>query len=190
MTCSLYECVVILLTTLMTTMYVINMKTLRYCAMSWNWTRILLEWFEHNYMDANPSKFQGIILGKDVPQSMTLLAQSHDVPLSNHLKVLGVTLDHKLNFDLHIGSVCLSASRRINALKRLSRFLDEDSRVLIYKSFVLSNFSYSPITWIYCGKRNKIKLERLQERALRSVYRGTTSTNMVMTYCINQWGNS
>ena len=51
-----------------------------------------------------------------------------------------------------------------------------DSRVLIYKSFVLSNFSYSPITWIFCGKGNSTKLEKLQERALRFVYRDTTST--------------
>ena len=139
-------------------------------------TNTAIGWFEHNYMDANPSKFQGIILGKDVPQSMTLSAQGHDIPLSNHLKVLGVTLDHKLNFDMHIDSICLSASRQINALKRLSRFLDQDSRVLIYKTFVLSNFSYSPITWIFCGKRNSNKLEKLQERALRFVYRDTTST--------------
>ena len=115
-------------------------------------TNTAIGWFEHNYMDANPSKFQGIILGKDVPQSMTLSAQGHDIPLSNHLKVLGVTLDQKLNFDMHIDSICLSASRQINALKRLSRFLDQDSRVLIYKSFVLSNFSYSPITWIFLWK--------------------------------------
>ena len=109
--------------------------------------------FEHNYMDANPSKFQGIIQGKDVPQSMTLSAQGHDdIPLSYHLKVLGVTLDHKLNFDMHIDSICLSASRQINALKRLSRFLDQDSHVLIYKSFVLSNNSYSTITWIFLWK--------------------------------------
>ena len=127
-------------------------------------------------MDANPGKFQGIILGKDVLQSMTLSAQGHDIPLSNHLKVLGVTLDQKLNFDMHIDSICLSAARQINALKRLSRFLDQDSRVLIYKSFVLSNFSYSPITWIFGGKGNSTKLEKLQERALRFVYRDTTST--------------
>ena len=92
-------------------------------------TNTAIGWFEHNYMDANPSKFQGIILGKDVPQSMALSAQDHSIPLSNHLKVLGVTLDHKLNFDMHIDSICLSASRQINALKRLSRFLDQYSRV-------------------------------------------------------------
>ena len=139
-------------------------------------TNTAIGWFEHNYMDANPSKFQGIILGKDVPQSMALSAQGHDIPLSNHLKVLGVTLDQKLNFDMHIDSICLSASRQINALKRLSKFLDQDSRVLIYKSFALSNFSYSPITWIFGEKGNSTKLEKLQEQALRFVYRDNTST--------------
>ena len=29
-------------------------------------------WFEQNYMDAIPSKFQGIFLGKDIPRSMEL----------------------------------------------------------------------------------------------------------------------
>ena len=67
--------------------------------------------FEHTYMDANHSKFQGTILGKDVTQPMTLSAQGHDILLSNHLKALDVTLDHKLNFEMHIGSICLSASR-------------------------------------------------------------------------------
>ena len=87
-------------------------------------------------MDANPNKFHGIILGKNVPQSMTLSAQGHDIPLSeSHLKVSGVTLDQKLNFDMDIDSICLSASRQINALRRPSRFLDQDSRVLINISF-------------------------------------------------------
>ena len=105
-------------------------------------TNNAISWFEQNYMDANPNKFQGIILGKDVPQSIALTTQDYEILLSNHLKVLGVTLDDKLKFDIHIDSICLSASRQINALKRLSKFLDASSRVLIYKS----TFSYSPIT--------------------------------------------
>ena len=60
-------------------------------------------------MDENPNKFQGIILDKDVSQSIALTAQDYEIPLSNHLKVLGVTLDDKLKFDIHIDSICLSA---------------------------------------------------------------------------------
>ena len=84
-------------------------------------TNNAINWFEQNYMDANSNKFQGIILGKDVPRSIALTAQDYEIPLSNHLKVLGVTLD-KLNFDIHIDSICLSASRQINALKRFPNF--------------------------------------------------------------------
>ena len=56
--------------------------------------------FQHNFMDTNPSKMLGMIPDKDAPQSMALSAQDHDIPLTNHLKVLGVTLDHKLYFDI------------------------------------------------------------------------------------------
>ena len=140
-----------------------------------------ISWFEQNYMDANPNKLQGIILGKDVPQSIALTAQDYEIPLSNHLKVLGVTLDDKLKFDIHIDSICLSASRQINALKRLSKFLDESIRVLIYKSFVLSTFSYSPITWIFCGKTNSMKLEKLQRKGIAVC---------LLRFYLNIWGTS
>ena len=73
-------------------------------------------------MDAKPNKFQGIILGKDVPQSIALTGQDYKTPLSNPLKVLGVTLDDKLKFNIHIDSICLYASRQMNTLKRLSQF--------------------------------------------------------------------
>ena len=116
------------------------------------------------------------LCGKDVPQSIALTAQIYEIPLSNHLKVLGVTLDDKLTFDIHIESICLSASRQIHAVKRLSKFLDESSRMLIYKSFVSSAFSYSTITWNFCVIRKSLKLGKRQESALRFVFSDFTST--------------
>ena len=92
------------------------------------------------------------------------------------MKVLGVTLDNKLKFDAHVSSICKRASLQINALKRISKYLNEESRTLIYKSFISANFNYCPLTWIFCGKKNSLKLEKLQERALRFVYNNRTST--------------
>ena len=71
--------------------------------------------------------------------------------------------------------MCLKASRQINALKRVSRYLDESCRILVFKSFISSNFNYCPVSWMFCGKTNLNKLEKLQERALRFVFRDTTS---------------
>ena len=132
-------------------------------------------WFDNNYMCANPDKFQSIILSRDGQQSLSISVQDNTILSDTTIKVLGVTLDNRLKFDNHVSSLCIKASRQINALKRISNYLDENCRILIFKSFISSNFSYCPVSWMFCGKTNLNKLEKLQERALRFVYRDTTS---------------
>ena len=63
------------------------------------------------------------------------------------------------------------AARQLNALARISRFLSPSSRMIIYKTVINSNFNYCPIVWHFCGKVNNGKMEKIQERALRIIYR-------------------
>ena len=71
-----------------------------------------------------------------------------------------------LNFDLHISDICKKAARQINVLCRLNRYLSTETKLLIYKSFVRSNFSYCPVVWHFCSKSSTDK----RYRALRLVY--------------------
>ena len=75
-----------------------------------------------------------------------------------------------LNFDLHISDICKKGARQINVLCRLSRYLSTETKLLIYKSFVRSNFSYCPVVWHFCFKSSTDKMENLQYRALRLIY--------------------
>ena len=130
-----------------------------------NNTRAAVTWFENNYMDANPDKFQSIILNRcsNLPQDNVAIP-------SDRLRVLGITLDDSLKFDLHISDMCEKVSRQIDALKRISKFLTQDSRKSIYRSFIAANFNHCPISWMICGEKNTSKLEKIQERALRLVF--------------------
>ena len=47
--------------------------------------------------------------------------------------------------------------------------------MIIYNSFINSNFNYCPIVWHFCGKKNGDKIEKIQERALRIIYRNYDS---------------
>ena len=141
-----------------------------------NDTRAAIAWFENNYMDANPDKFQSIILNRGGDVSISISVQDDVIIPSDHIKVLGITLDDSLKFDLHISDMCKKASRQINALKRVSKFLTQDSRKSIYRSFIAVSFNYCSISWIFCGKKNTTKLEKLQERALRLVFCDKTAT--------------
>lgn len=93
---------------------------------------------------------------------------------NNLLKMLGVTLDENLNFNEHVRNICKTASGQINALKRISYFLNMKCRLDVYKSFINANFNYCPLVWMFCGKTNLKKLEKLQERALTTVYNDKT----------------
>ena len=93
-----------------------------------------------------------------------------DIPCEENVKLLGVELDFMLNFDKQIKNMCMKAARQLNVLQRLSKFLSVETRLLIFKSLIQSNFNYCPLVWHFCSKANTEKLEKLKYRALIIVF--------------------
>ena len=56
-------------------------------------------------MDANPDKFQSIILNRGGDVSISLTVQDNVIIPSDRIRVLGITLDDSLKFDLHISDM-------------------------------------------------------------------------------------
>ena len=81
--------------------------------------------------------------------------------------ILGITIDDKLNFNLHIDKVCLKSANQLNAFVRLKRFLGNQERKVLINSFVLSNFNYFPLVWMLTNAKSVHKIEAIQKRALR-----------------------
>ena len=131
----------------------------------------LIDWFDFNQMQANPDKFQAVAVGvKSFEQVKNFTLAGVDIPCEENVKLLGVELDFMLNFDKQIKNMCMKAARQLNVLQRLSKFLSVETRLLIFKSFIQSNFNYCPLVWHFCSKANTEKLEKLQYRALRIVF--------------------
>ena len=132
-------------------------------------TKLAVDWFECNYMQANPEKFQVMLLGKGIPQDASINVCGSEIKSSKTLEILGIILDNKLKFDQLINEICRKTSQQINVLSRLRNKLDFRSRVIIYNSFILSNLSYCSTVWMHCGHSNVKKLEKINERAMRFV---------------------
>ena len=60
--------------------------------------------------------------------------------------------------------------------KRLGGFLTKQGKLVIYNSFIASNFSYCPLAWHFCSAASTNKLEKVQERALRFINNDHTSS--------------
>ena len=55
------------------------------------------------------------------------------------VKLLGIRINEKINFDEQISSLCKKTSMKLNALNRSGKEVEK-----LIKSFVHSNFNYSP----------------------------------------------
>ena len=83
------------------------------------------------------------------------------------IKLLGIEIDNKLNFNNHINTICRLAANQLNALISLRRFLGTEERKALIQSFVLSNFNYYSLVWMLSSVKSLNKIENLQKRALR-----------------------
>ena len=121
-----------------------------------------------NLMEANPDKFQFMLLGKSViPEKESLKFSNVEIQCETSVKLFGVTLDYKLNFNEHINFLAAKAGVQLSALSSVRRFLDVDSKLILVKTFILSHFRYCPIIWHFCGKLNANKLENIQKRTIK-----------------------
>ena len=132
-------------------------------------------WFKENGMKANPDKYQAMVLG-NYKQELSIECGDQHIPISDKTKLLGVTLDNKLKFDTHISDICRKVSGQINALNRLKNILPLKTKESLYRAFILPYFYYSCQVWHHCGKRNTAKLEKVNKRALRYVYKDKQSS--------------
>ena len=126
----------------------------------------VIYWFKDNKMLANPDKFQAFVLGlQGFLKCKSVSLNGIEIKCEDSVNLLCVTFDYMLNFDLHISKICKKAARRINVLLRLSNFLSTETKFLIYKCFIRSNFNYCPWVWHFCSKTSSMKMEKLQYRA-------------------------
>ena len=130
-----------------------------------------LFWFESNMMVTNPSKFQVMFMGLGSDCKLCIEIDKMVVKTVEKFKLLGVIIDSKLKFDEHVKLLCLKANRNINALSRVAKTIDKPKCKLLYNSFVISSFRYSPLIWMFCGKTANNEIKRVHKRALRIVLR-------------------
>ena len=136
---------------------------------------IAIDWFTKNEMIINPDKFQAIILDKKKSNltNIPLTVDNQTIKSVPSVELLGIHLDDKLNFNLHISNICRSAANQLNALIRLKNYLSFNAKRVLINSYIISNFNYCPLViTVLCPLSSKSlnKIESLQKRALQFLY--------------------
>ena len=129
-------------------------------------------------MIANPEKFNALIVKKDRSDTsgVPIKLKDHNIQSKTNVKLLGIKLDNRLNFDPHIADLCKKAATQLNVLKRLKSFIGLEERKTLVESFIYSNFNYCPLVWHFSSAKSAQKVEKIQERALRFLYKDNDSS--------------
>ena len=129
-----------------------------------------LHWFEINQMVANPNKFQLMFLGTRKKTKLCLRIGDKSCVSTSSVTLLGVEIDWKLNFNLHVKNITNKANNKANSLSRLRNKLDTNQKLSLYHSYILSAFGYCPLIWMFCGKSCNELINRVQRKSLRIIY--------------------
>ena len=133
--------------------------------------KIVLKWFRNNQMKANPRKFQYMLLGNHKPLKIEIEGFPLEPARSVSNQLGQLTIDHNLTFDTHMSNICKTASAKVKSLSRIRNVLVNKRAKLLYRFFILSQFNYCSIIWMFYSKTSLIKIEQIQKRGLRIVYK-------------------
>ena len=90
--------------------------------------------------------------------------------------MLGIKLDSKLNFNSYIHDICQNAGQKLNAISRITPYMNFTKRRLLVNAFSYSQFNYCQLVWMCHNRTNNNKIDRLHERYLCLIYNDKKSS--------------
>ena len=140
----------------------------------------MLKWFRINSLQANPGQFQFIILEKKKRNSVKLVINTTEIEESRKVVLLGITIDNLLIFNEHIDNLCRTANYKLHALRRIRKYLSLEKAKLLCNAFINSQFNYAPLVWMFCRKKQYLKIQKIHHKALKVVYNSNKNCNKLL----------
>ena len=131
-------------------------------------------WLMNNMLKLNDSKTEFFIAASahNINRLCDFKLQigSVEIPPSPTIKNLGITFDSAMKMSDHITSLCRSVNFLLWNLARIRRFIDKDAASNAVRALVLSKLDYGNALLSSCNNKDVARLQRLQNRAARTVF--------------------
>ena len=121
-------------------------------------TNILLDWFKCNEVKSNTDRCHLIIVNI---QDNYIKIGNDVIASENSVKLLGVTIDNKLNFNEPVDNIFKKANNKLQPLARTAKYLSPDKLRIIMKTFSESQFNHCPLTWMFHSRQLNSKINKL-----------------------------
>ena len=104
-------------------------------------TKNLFQWFRNNHIKANADKC--------------------------HLLVTG---NYEVSANINEFEIESSKNEKLHTLARIAHYMDFKKRRCLMKAFVISQFNYCPLIWMFHNRALNNRINKIHEQTLRLVY--------------------
>ena len=142
----------------------------------------LYSWFSYNGLALNSEKKDTILLGTSKGNSslshiISVNIAGTQITLSNHRKLLGLTLDSNFNLNKHVSSICRSSYFHLRALRHIRHAINDGIAKSIGQALISSRFDYANGILYSASQLNINKLQKVQNALACVVLRAYHRTN-------------
>ena len=139
-------------------------------------------WLKANRLSLNIAKTEFMIIGS----RQKLLAEGNPEPrirIDNksiekvtHTRSLGLIIDNRLTWAIHISEISKKVSMAIGAMKRIRPCITTAAAVQTYNFLILPHFDYCSPVWDGLNNELSEKLQKIQNRAARVITKTSYDT--------------
>ena len=112
----------------------------------------ILKWLKVNSLEPNPGKFQFIILGTNTDIKVNLFLDENKIQKSQEVVLLGINVDDKLSFKMHVVNNFRKAKYKLHTLQRIRKYLSTYNAKTLCDAFINNRLYYAPIIWMFAEK--------------------------------------
>ena len=121
-------------------------------------------------MRLNPTKCELLcISNKRSPIKPSCYINNHKLQWAASVKYLGVVVDAKLSWNIHVSHVSAKATKVLNLLRRHLYTCRSPSKQRAFKALVIPILDYASAVWNPHTQKNISALEKIQNRGARWV---------------------
>lgn len=141
------------------------------CIMLQNDINALFNWCGVNNLKLNIQKCNFMAFtNRIIPLQTNYFIDGEELVKPDSVKDLGVIIDSKLKFDLHIDYIVIKSYRMLGFIMRTTKqFNNSDCIKLLYNALVRSNLEYNTYVWTPFQSNHILKLERIQRNFTRQL---------------------
>ena len=124
-------------------------------------------WLANNQTKVDHGKFHLLF---STPESTCIQIEYFTVKYCKGKTLLGININNKLTFHVHVGIIGQKVYRKLNALAKITKYMELPKNSILMNSFFTIQFNCCPAIWMFHNRSLNNKINVFFKRCQRIIH--------------------